>query len=476
MKAGILAVTLLVGLQGYAMTAAHAADTQTLGNAWSEEHVVSASGVNSSGGVGRKLVVDSQGRLHAVWTQISGNQYDLYYAYSDDNGQSWSTPEDIAPSNLPLTGPNIAVDADGFLHAAWNDRRNGATRIYYMRSVDRGDTWETPRDVSGNQGRDSSAPSLSIDSNRRVHIAWHIGNPDTDSDATEVYYVRSGNQGGEFGDPVRLSQGSGHAAWPRFTVEGASGQRVAVAWRDRRRNPDWDVYVAVSEDAGVSFQEHAAIATDDRDWDPEALVDASGTIHLTFTTFYVSGASPAISYARSLNGGQSWNTPVVLSEERSELSSWAVDASGRLWMWWKDLRDADPPPGTEKRADAVLRHSADGGANWSALEFATDQGDREVYFPSLAIGPDGRAHVYWSEERGDSGVKSVFHRSRAVLGNSGSGGSAGGEPQSGPPADGGASGGGGGLGHAGLLGLLTVMLCRLRRPLVVRDRRAPRTS
>lgn len=456
MRVSIAARAVLAGLPAIATVCAHAADTQTLGSAWSAEHAVSAGGANASGGVGRKLAVDPQGRVHAVWTRIEGNQYDLYYAHSDDGGQSWSNPRDIAPSTLPLIGPNIAVDADGFLHLAWNDRRNGGSaRVYYMRSVDRGATWEAPRDLSGDQGRDTATPSLSVDDNRRVHIAWHVGNPDADDAATEVYYVRSGDQGAQFGAPLRLNQGSGHAAWPRFTVEGASGERVAVAWRDRRRAPDWDVYLAISEDAGVSFQEQAAVATADRDWDPEALVDAEGRIHLTYTTMYASGAPPAVSYVSSSNGGQSWGAARIVSEGRGELSSWAVDPSGRLWLWWKDLRDADPAPTVQTRADVALRYSSDDGASWSSLELATDQGDLEVYFPSLAIGPDGRAHVYWSDERSGDGTKTVFHRNRAAIVDTAGGGGTG--------ANGGGSGGGGSLGHAGLLGLLAAALRRRNR-------------
>lgn len=467
MKVSIAASALLAGLGLPALqcASAAAADTQTLGGAWSAEHRVSAGSDSASGGVGRKLVVDPQGRVHAVWTQASGNQYDLYYAASEDGGQSWSAPRDIAPSALPLLGPNIAVDADGFLHVAWNDRRDGGvTRVYYMRSTDHGVSWENPRDLSGDQGRDTAAPSLSVDTNRRVHLAWHVGDPDAGATPTEVYYLRSGDQGAHFGVPQRLNQGSGHAAWPRFTVEGASGERVAVAWRDQRRAPDWDVYLAVSEDAGVSFQERAVVATADRDWDPEALVDGAGRIHLTYTTMYVNGASPAVSYVSSSDGGQNWSAPQVVSEGRAELSSWAVDPGGRLWLWWKDLRDADAPPSDQTRADVALRYSSDAGANWSALEFATDQGDMEVYFPSLAIGSDGRAHVYWSDERAGAGVKTVYHRSRAAAGaGGGAGGGSGGGSGGGTSSASGGSGGGGSLGEGALLGLLVAILRRRRR-------------
>ncbi|GIV95550.1 MAG: hypothetical protein KatS3mg057_0207 [Herpetosiphonaceae bacterium] len=417
----LLAVCLALLIASLLLASVLAADTHGLSPNWDTPAVQvssGAAGVSSTGGVGRKLAVDPQNRLHIVWTEqtLSPQRFDIYYARSTDGGKTWTTGREIVGgSDLPAIGPNIAVDRSGTLHLAWIDLRGGTPyRVYYSRSFDGGDTWEEPRPVSSlSETLDAAVPSISVDTSGRVHLAWHVGNPDQDSTIAQVYYTRSTDGGDTFEEPRRLNTDlSHHAAWPRFSVEGTSGDVVAIAWRDNRRDPDWDVYMAISTDGGQTFVEQAVQATSARDWDPDVLVDAFGVIHLSYTTFPdTEDTEPSVGYRFSTDQGQSWSDPLVLSEARSMLSSWAYDPSGkRLWLWWKDERDADPPPSEEKRSDVVAKYSTDGGLTWSELQFVTDEGDAEVYFPGMALGADGRAYAMWSIEV-EPGRNVVYARS-----------------------------------------------------------------
>ncbi|MCK6554868.1 exo-alpha-sialidase [Candidatus Binatia bacterium] len=409
---------------------AYAADpvpTHGVGEAWGPEVQVTASGLRSAGSVGRKIAADSTGRLHLVWADQQGSWYRILYAHSDDGGATWSEGVDIGgneTNRLPALGGNLAVGPDDTVHVAWNDRRLGGTsRIFYRRSCDRGDTWtDEPNDVSGAADADPAAPSLSVDLQGRVHVAWHHGNPDQTTPKAQVYYARSTDGGETFSEPMRLSTvTTEHAAWPRFSVDGTSGEVVAVVWRDQRRRPDWDVYLAVSSDGGETFVERAAIATDARDWDPDVLVDPLGPLHLTWTVFdTASGAPPSVRYARSPDLGVTWEAETTVSEARSKLSSWASDPwRGVLWLWWKDERDALPPPSDDIRSDVALRYSLDGGTTWSPLEFATDAGAVEARFPGMGVGPDGSPHVMWSDRRDGEDTETVFVRNRATGAGSG---------------------------------------------------------
>ena len=95
------------------------------------------------------------------------------------------------------------------------------------------------------------------------------------------------------------------------------------------------------------------------------------------------------------------------------LSSWALDRlRGIFWLWWKDERDADPAPANNTRSDVAARYSLDGGISWGPLEFATNEGDLDVQFPSIVVGQDGRLHVSWSDIRNGSSKQSLFFRTR----------------------------------------------------------------
>jgi hypothetical protein len=386
-------------------------------DAWDAEVRLSAAEGANSPGVGRKLAADSKKALHAVWTNQKGNTWDVYYARSFDGGVNWSAAQDIAGSPRPAISPNLAVGPDDALHVVWDDRRNGNKELYYTRSNDGGATWEAPKSVSGPSDFDAGSLCITVDTRNRVHVVWHYGNPDNEAPKAQAYYTRSLNGGQSFEPPRRLNTGEGHAAFPRFTVEGTNGDVLAIPWRDNRRAPDWDVYMAISTDGGASFVERTVVATADRDWDPDAKVDVHGIIHLTYTTFFIGTGHPAtVSYARSADAAQSWSAPRVVSEPeaRSELSSWAAGAGSALWLQYKDLRDADPPPGNNARSDLAVTHSLDGGFTWSPLEFVTDLGDIDMRYPSLAIGPDGVAHALWSDQRTGASQETVYFRRRVA--------------------------------------------------------------
>lgn len=381
---------------------------------WGSEHQATFSTQIAGGSVGRNLAVDATNNLHIVWTENSGNVFDVLYSRSTDSGVTWSPPLDVASSPLPATSPNLAIGPDGVLHCIWHDRRDGgAQRLYYSRSTNGGSSWETPRDLTGASARDVGSFSFSLDLQNRLHLAWHYGDPSAGATPTEVYYMRSTNGGSSFGARQKLNQGSGHAAFPRFSVAGASGNLLAIAWRDNRVNPDWDVYLAVSTDGGQSFSERVGAATAQRDWDPEAIVDANGVIHLGIMTLQPPYAS--VDYRRSTDQGQSWSASVTLSEASSRFPSWAPDnAHGVIWLFWKDERDFLTPncPGPERCADIAGKYSSDGGLTWSAQELVTDLGSVEVKFPALAVGPDGRPHALWSDRRAGPNVENLYLRSR----------------------------------------------------------------
>lgn len=381
---------------------------------WGPERQATFSAHYAGGVVGRNLAVDAAGRMHIAWVENSGNVYDVLYSRSTDAGQTWSPPLDLANSPLPANSPNLMLGPDGTLHAIWNDLRDGGSgRLYYSRSTDAGLTWAPPRDVTGAHARKVGGFSFGLDLQNRLHLAWHYGDPGVDTAPTEVYYLRSTDGGNTFGARQRLNQGAGHAAFPRFTIEGTDGNLIAIAWRDNRANPDWDTYVAVSTDGGQTFTERVGAATPARDWDPEAAVDAHGVIHLGVMTTQMPYA--AIDYRRSTDQGRTWSAAVTLSEANSRFPFWALDnPHGVLWLFWKDERDFLTPacPSPNRCADIAGKFSTDGGLTWSALEFVTDLGAVEVKFPAFDVDGGGRPHALWSDRRTGDTVENVYVRSR----------------------------------------------------------------
>jgi len=90
--------------------------------------------------------------------------------------------------------------------------------------------------------------------------------------------------------------------------------------------------------------------------DPAIAADASGRLHLAWSP----RDGGALVYARSLDGGATWSTPVELDAAIGEVDTRTVDvaASGDLVLvtWSEDAAGA-----------VYLRRSTDGGASWSSV-------------------------------------------------------------------------------------------------------------
>jgi hypothetical protein len=403
----------LVSIAGGLLFAATAVAQHGESPYWGPEMQITDDGLNASGAVGRKLAIDQAGYFHVVYHTV--DEWKVFYTRSEDGGATWTDPIQISTGTLPASGPVIATGQPGWLHVCWNNRdESGDKRIYYARFIP-GTGWETPRDISGALALDSEGPSLVVDTNNRVHVAWHIGDPSIDvyppSEAARVYYTRSTDGGDTIESPRQLSTETGyHAAWPRLSMKGANGDLLAFAYRDHRAFPDWDVYALVSTDGGETFAEHAVAATAGKEWDPEAAVDPLGIIHVTYSMN--PGPSSSVHYRRSVDDGATWSDETTLSDYRGIFSSFSYSPiTSTLWVWWKDERDAE---GGDRKSDIITRYSLSGGLVWSDAEFVTDLGDLDSRFPSMAVDPAGRPVVQWADLRNGADMSTMLLKQRTV--------------------------------------------------------------
>lgn len=144
-----------------------------------------------------------RGRLHMVMTSdnaVPGTAY----SYSDDFGQTWSTPVTISPPTL--TGvhdrPRIAKESNGNLHIVYEAENGGGERHLYHSVSSDGSSWSagielttslTPATVTENR-----YCNLLVDPSGNVHLIW-AGDDD-------VYY-RVYN--GSWGAPTLIASGAG---------------------------------------------------------------------------------------------------------------------------------------------------------------------------------------------------------------------------------------------------------------------------
>jgi hypothetical protein len=176
-----------------------------------------------------RLAIDSQGRLHMVFTENIPTAdcpvcYHLFYRRSEDNGQSWSAPLDISSAPNGSAKPQIVIDAQDGIHVVWEAGKGGAygqltdpTQVMYAASYDGGKTWTPPVQFGAPTGRSKNI-ALGLDGKGALLAVW-LGLPED-----VIYYQVSRNQGRSW-SPMQAVPG----VWGGWSVYAAKLDDYALA-------------------------------------------------------------------------------------------------------------------------------------------------------------------------------------------------------------------------------------------------------
>lgn len=181
----------------------------------------------------------SDGTLHLVYEGSKRpevqNQADVFYRRSTDGGESWSDVQvvnDDPPDNLYYSGlPNIGVAPNGRIDVAWFDTRDDpgivVNDVYYAFSTDNGISWSknmrvTDRSINRKigpyaQNFDLNGPPGLLSSNAYTLVGWDdTRNGDAVAETQDIYTAAV-----QFDE---IETGTSNAA--RYALAGAIGLLV----------------------------------------------------------------------------------------------------------------------------------------------------------------------------------------------------------------------------------------------------------
>ncbi len=119
---------------------------------------------------GPALSISSDGRYHMTWFSQGNKYFGLFYAWSDDQGKTFSEPRKIGDHDkLPGYPDVLALGKEVAL--VWKVFDGTKTQITVMRSSDRGMHWSAAKVIAESE-QNSAHPALITDG-KQIFLSWN---------------------------------------------------------------------------------------------------------------------------------------------------------------------------------------------------------------------------------------------------------------------------------------------------------------
>jgi hypothetical protein len=118
---------------------------------------------------GPSIAVSGSGRIHAAWFTQGSARTGVFYAYSSNQGASYSKPSRVGAEGANVSRPYLlALGARVWL--VWKEFDGMKTSVYLKQSADDGNTWSKPTMIS-QTGAYSDHPLLA-NKGGEVYLSW----------------------------------------------------------------------------------------------------------------------------------------------------------------------------------------------------------------------------------------------------------------------------------------------------------------
>ncbi|MBI3958737.1 MAG: MoaD/ThiS family protein, partial [Chloroflexi bacterium] len=243
---------------------------------------------------GPDLAVDAAGDVHLVWEMKPDENlpaFAIYYRRTSGGGQVWLPWEQISPPGHNANRPQLALDRNGAPHVVWYDVNE--EEIYYTNRE--GGSWSTPENISQSPATfaggtiSSQGPSLALDSAGRVHAAWleSVSRLHLDSVKYAVQQEGGWQRSLLMSRPEIVRDMDRNAGINVQVAAGAQGD-VHVVWHDVGESSELRIYES-NNLAPAGWSLPTLISTDTGGaMRPAAYVDDAGRLHLVWTDFFQS--------------------------------------------------------------------------------------------------------------------------------------------------------------------------------------------
>jgi hypothetical protein len=343
--------------------------------------------------------------VYVVWRDNSSGKDQIYFKRSSDTGNSFNTTENLSNTNGSSTDPQITATGNN-AYIVWSDTTTGNGDIYFKSSTDNGTSFSVPKNLSTNLDGPALFPQVEAIGNN-VYVVWQDETPDKG----RIRFRASNDNGNDFSITRVLSQENEvNANSPQLSV---SERAIYVVWEDNSRSgnnssKNFDLLFRVGIDGGSTFTNTKILTKNPGDsFDPRTAT--SGENMYAVWEDNTAGDDTSLNWEVRFRGvlynGENTTDTKILSENIGEVADFPQIAASEsnLYVVWSDLFIRTYPGMFE----IFFTYSKDEGRNFSqAVNLSSNQGSSVL--PRIAASED-HAYIVWSDTTTGNG--DIYFRS-----------------------------------------------------------------
>ena len=344
--------------------------------------------------------------VYVVWRDNSSGKDQIYFKRSSDMGNSFNTTENLSNTNGSSTDPKITATGNN-VYAVWSDDTSGNGDIYFKSSTDNGTSFAFLKNLSTNLNGTEYFPQVESTGNN-VYVVWQDETPEKG----RIRFRASTDNGNDFSITRVLSQKNEvNANSPQLAV---SENTVYVVWEDNSRSgnnnssKNFDLLFKASTDGGSNFTNTRVLTRNPGgSFDPQTAV-AGENMYVVWED-NTAGDDISLNWEVRFRGvlynGANTTDTKILSENIGEVADFPQIAASEtnLYVVWSDLYIRTYPGMFE----IFFTFSKDEGRNFSqAVNLSSNQGSSVL--PRIAASPD-HAYIVWSDTTTGNG--DIYFRS-----------------------------------------------------------------
>jgi len=339
--------------------------------------------------------------VYVVWRDNSSGKDQIYFKRSSDTGNSFNTTENLSNTNGSSIHPQITATENN-VYIVWSDNTTGNGDIYFKSSTDNGTSFSFPKNLSTNLDGQALFPQVESTGNN-VYVVWEDETPDKG----RIRFRASNDNGNDFSITRVLSQENEvNANSPRID---AFGNNVYVVWEDNSRSgndtsENFDILYRASTDAGTNFTFTKIISKNPGDsYDPE--IAAAGNNMYVVWEDNTSGNDTSIDWdirfrASTDRGDTITNDTKVLSDGIGVVADFhqIATAEDNVYVVWSDIYTRSGYP---SMYEVFFLASTDKGINFSNPVNISTRPGRSI-LPQIGASGDS-VYVVWRDDTTGNG-------------------------------------------------------------------------